>query len=401
MHDTVQILPAILLGGPEHAGKSVLLHQLTCELRRRHIPHYPLRACPDGEGNWANEAEQTLVRAIRLKGRYTAEYIALVERDLRRRTLPLLVDIGGRPTEQDRPLLRACTHAIILYREPSDLERWRAILEDNGLKIIAEIHSDLHGTDKLVSTEGVLRGTLSGLGRGQVVQSFVLDALLERVTSIFAPYTAAVHAQHLAALQGKDDWCMLVLDDLRAALGLTGEWWECNELTAATQQVQTMLQPHEGLALYGVGPGWLYAALAAATAPEHPWQQFDATLGWITPPVVIVSEDKKRSMPWLTYSSAANGTPAVLHFMAAERLDYAGLSEVVVPKIAPEQGLILSGRFPYWLLTAIVRAYVGQVSWIAVAYPQLSLPQQLRAVVVWSATWQPAIGSLLPVPECA
>ena len=43
-------LPAILIGGPPHAGKSVLFYSLTHALRERHIPHHAIRACLDGEG---------------------------------------------------------------------------------------------------------------------------------------------------------------------------------------------------------------------------------------------------------------------------------------------------------------------------------------------------------------
>ncbi|GCF10230.1 hypothetical protein KDI_37940 [Dictyobacter arantiisoli] len=33
-------LPAILIGGPPHAGKSVLFYSLTHALRERNIPHH-------------------------------------------------------------------------------------------------------------------------------------------------------------------------------------------------------------------------------------------------------------------------------------------------------------------------------------------------------------------------
>ena len=47
---------AILIGGPPHSGKSVLTYSLTQTLRQQGIDHYVLRACPDGEGDWSNEA---------------------------------------------------------------------------------------------------------------------------------------------------------------------------------------------------------------------------------------------------------------------------------------------------------------------------------------------------------
>src|SRR5436305_1318113 len=47
----VNLLPAILVGGPPHAGKSVLFYRLTQALRARGLDHHAIRACPDGEGN--------------------------------------------------------------------------------------------------------------------------------------------------------------------------------------------------------------------------------------------------------------------------------------------------------------------------------------------------------------
>src|SRR5579884_757693 len=49
------LLPAVLVGGPPHAGKSVLFYQLTQALRERGIAHFAIRACPDGEGDWFHE----------------------------------------------------------------------------------------------------------------------------------------------------------------------------------------------------------------------------------------------------------------------------------------------------------------------------------------------------------
>jgi CRISPR-associated protein Csx3 len=393
MNDDFPTLPALMLGGPPHAGKSVLLYHLTHALHTRNIPHYALRACPDGEGNWANEADQALVQEIRHKGQFTNEFIALVARDLQQRILPLLVDIGGHPTEKDTPLFHACTHGIILYHELPDLERWRALMASNGLVIIAELHSDLRGVDKLESTGGVLRGTLSGLERGQMIQSFVLDALLERIIALFAPYAEAARRQHLGALHSEPNWHVLALNELRTALGLDGHEWHWTELARATRHVQTMLSPGTGLALYGRGPAWLYAALAAAIAPEHSLRQFDANgLSWISP--LAIQTGRVVTIPGLNAVAISSTNVTVLHFTGGTRLNYHVLGTAEVPVIPAPHGLILDGPMPLWLVTSLVQAYIGQVPWIAVAEPRLGR----QAIVVWSATESPAIGSICPVP---
>ncbi len=60
------LLPAVLIGGPPHAGKSVLFYGLTQALRERGIRHHAIRACPDGEGNWFQEGDPDTVSRIRM-----------------------------------------------------------------------------------------------------------------------------------------------------------------------------------------------------------------------------------------------------------------------------------------------------------------------------------------------
>ncbi|MBV9228005.1 MAG: hypothetical protein JOZ18_01740, partial [Chloroflexi bacterium] len=63
----MNLLPAVLVGGPPHAGKSVLFYRLTQALLECGISHHAIRACPDGEGNWFHEGDPDLVSTIRVK----------------------------------------------------------------------------------------------------------------------------------------------------------------------------------------------------------------------------------------------------------------------------------------------------------------------------------------------
>src|SRR5258708_15852891 len=112
----MNLLPAILFGGPPDGGKSVVFYNLAKVLRERGIPHYAIRACPDGEGNWFYELDQDKVRLIRVKGEWTSDFVKRMCLDLERRHLPLLVDIGGRPPERETGLFRNCTHPLLLLR---------------------------------------------------------------------------------------------------------------------------------------------------------------------------------------------------------------------------------------------------------------------------------------------
>jgi len=164
--------PAVLIGGPPHSGKSVLTYGLTQALRRRGVAHYVVRAAPDGEGDWPNEAAQALVRELRVKGDFGPKFIAFVCESILGRHLPLLVDVGGRPTRDQERILDCCTHAILLTPDDQALARWQDLAHRHGLSVVAELTSRLEGRDQVLAREPLLRGVVTGL---------------ERATSLAAP----------------------------------------------------------------------------------------------------------------------------------------------------------------------------------------------------------------------
>src|SRR5579859_8086129 len=120
MVNQLPTLPAVLIGGPPHAGKSILFYSLTHALRERGIRHHAIRACPDGEGNWTQESDEKTVSQIRIKGDWSDDFVKRVCSDLEHRCLPLLVDMGGHPKESQTCILRQCTHSLLLLRADRD-----------------------------------------------------------------------------------------------------------------------------------------------------------------------------------------------------------------------------------------------------------------------------------------
>src|SRR5437763_1111724 len=195
-------LPAILIGGPPHAGKSVLTYSLTQALRKRHIEHYVIRACPDGEGDWSQEIDQNAVRLIRIKGDWTPDFINLVCRDLERRHFPLLVDTGGSLQPWQTPILRHCTHSLLLLHpnDESTGQIWRQLVEEYGLLPLARLYSVLNGTSTITSESPVVEGTLTGLERNTVASGPLFDLLVERIAALFTSYSSDdLKQRHLAA----------------------------------------------------------------------------------------------------------------------------------------------------------------------------------------------------------
>jgi len=379
--------PAIIVGGPPHSGKSVLTYGLSQALRQRQVEHYVLRACPDGEGDWNMEAQPQTVRLLRDKGPFTGAFVTRVCRDLERRHLPLIVDVGGRPTPDQEQLFGYCTHAILISAVPDELDHWRGMMERQGPVIVAELLSTLTETDAIFSNTPLLRARIAGLERFHEAHGPVIDALVDHVQTIFSFGQDELREMHLRAAPTELTVEIDRLGRTLALLDADGKW-----RPAALRPLLEYLPSHEPLAIYGRGPGWLYATLAAHTAPAPFWQ-FDARMGWVKPVTLHRrgADQLTRPIGWRVVSDGARAPviDAVLH---AAYLDYLEMDGAAVPDIDVSHGLVISGRLPHWVLTGLVRAY-ADAPWIATYQPQF----ETAAVIVVSRGFTRRVGDLEPV----
>jgi CRISPR-associated protein Csx3 len=80
-------------------------------------------------------------------------------------------------------------------------------------------------------------------------------------------------------------------------------------------------------------------------------------------------------------------------------LDYTEAGQLTFPRLPTGRGLIISGKLPFWLVTALVRLYNGMcTSWIACHYPPLNKVGAARAVIVVSHTPDYAPGDVIALP---
>jgi CRISPR-associated protein Csx3 len=389
----VNFLPAILVGGPPHAGKSVLFYHLTQAVRERHIPHHAIRACPDGEGNWFHEGEPETVTTIRVKipGEWPASFVERMCQDLEARRLPFLVDMGGRPQSSQMRLFRLCTHSILLLRQdrPEDTQRWQHLVVEQNLLPLARLFSQREGDSLITARSPLLEGTLTGLERHTTTlgPNSLFEELVQRVAVLFASYNLD-DIEQTYLQQSPTELSLNLVEALRTFTTTSTEW------------EPTMLQPflesipaRVPLSVYGVGPNWLYAALAAHADPQ-PFYLFDPKLpfGWVQPLRVCLGTERSAD-----FDVKADHFPGVTVLKIAfphDRLEYLQPEPLAFPHVPTENGVIFFGRSPYWLLTALVRLYKeAGVPWIAPFYVQSK-----GGVVVYSHvdTYHP--GDIVPLP---
>ena len=376
--------PAVLIGGPPHSGKSVLTYGLTQALRRRGVAHYVVRAAADGEGDWANEAAQALVRELRLKGDFGAKFTAFVCESILGRHLPLLVDVGGRPTREQERILDCCTHAILLTPDDRALARWQDLAHRHGLSVVAELTSRLEGRDQVRDQEPLLRGVITGLERGREPGGPTFEALVERLASVLAYEPEDLYRIHEGLCPAE---IVIHLARLAQTLGVPFEGHRAKWSPSHLTRVLDYLPEAVPLGLYGRGPNWLYAAVALQAAPTA-FYQFDSRLGWVHPLPLRMAHPRSPARLIFSHHSSADIDHLAVQIPAAY-LDYDQLETLSAPPVPTGQGVVLSGKLPHWLYTSLALTY-RTAPWMAIYQPQLEC-----APVVYSASQEYAVGDCL------
>lgn len=377
--------PAILMAGPPHSGKSVLSFLLTAHLRQMKTAHCLLRAVPDGEGDWYMNGDQGLVRSLRLENKrgFSARFVAHMCRVIEQRRVPLLVDIGGMPQGDQFGLIEACSHSILLYREAMGYTEWRGHLARFGLQPVAELQSQQAVDDRILAPRPVLRGIISGLERdpAQRKAGATFGALLDRVAGICDYDESYLENLHLSDAP----YPPLIERELARILGMPVEnsvFWYPESLPALTKRVT----PGQAAALYGRGPVWLAAMLAAQTLPA-PLSIFDVRFGWVDVPQV---RHAPHSSLQVTYCQAETGGLWANIQLSKEGILETGRLTLGAPPAA--DGIILSGRLPRWAFAALTRFFAKTQPWVATNDPNFN-----RAIVVFSRSESMPLGTVLPI----
>jgi len=284
-------------------------------------------------------------------------------------------------------LFSNCTHSLLLLRtdQEDNAEFWRQLVKVNGLLPLAELSSQLSGASRIDADGPVIKGTFAGLERGSLVHGPLFEALVERIALLFTSYTLEELEQTKLDMAPVE--LVANLDTFLQTWAPHSRRWEREMIPRLLAE----LPADTPLAVYGPGPNWVYGALAAHT-DRQPLYQFDPRIGWIAPPPLQVST---HITPEVQVELHAHDQATVLSMrIMSDHLDYLQADPLPFPPVPTEKGLILDGRFPHWLLTAVVRLYKDAgVAWIACRQIQLE-----GAVVVTSHTTGIVPGDLIALP---
>lgn len=139
----------IVIGGPPHSGKSVFIEALMQNVDKDNT--FSFSAAPDGEGPWLQRHyDNSDVVKWRQKGKFTEEFVEDRRKKISEWEGPLMIiDVGGRTSEENSRMIEGATHAIILAGDLSKISEWKEFFEKQSIEVIAKLHSHYHGTNDL------------------------------------------------------------------------------------------------------------------------------------------------------------------------------------------------------------------------------------------------------------
>ena len=252
-----------------------------------------------------------------------------------------------------------------------------------GVAIIAEMVSDLAGQNVMAASGPIPRGTLAGLERGQTAFGPTFAALVDKLANLLAFDQAELARIHLRQAPVE---LSLDLRVLAQTLGVENGRWQPHHLPV----LEDYLPAGKPLALYGRAPTWLYAYLGLLAAPAPVWL-FDARLGWVEAPTLVARPTGVGPATHLYFEQSTDAHHTLLTGITnAQYLDIAEADGIRLPILDPNRGVILSGKLPNWLWTAVSRYYAPHPPWIAAYYPPLA-----GAVTITSKQAERPVGTVV------
>ncbi|BAY83089.1 hypothetical protein NIES267_25750 [Calothrix parasitica NIES-267] len=134
---------------------------------------YIVSGCPDGDGSWFSETAKhdvDLARNLKseYKAKFTEEFARFKAREFQNVKESIFIfDVGGKISPENKIIMAEATHVVILFKENSEISIWENFCKSLGLKVLAIILSDYHGTEDFIEYKlPLLKGRIHCLERG-------------------------------------------------------------------------------------------------------------------------------------------------------------------------------------------------------------------------------------------
>lgn len=381
----------VVVGGPPHSGKSVFIEGLTANLDRTKT--FSFSAAPDGEGAWLqkhyNDPE---VVKLRRKGKFTPEFVADRKKKIHDWEGPLMmIDIGGRTSEENAQMIEGATHAIILAGDLSKMSEWRNFFEQNNVQVIAKLHSHYQGNKDIQrpmepEKEHIV-SSVYHLERGE--PSYDRETI-KQVAGLISDLVENNSAYKQAReIEGKNPFEIFIpevfseLPHEASVRVITGKDGQQKTLENKNIVRYAVPQIYEKALEFDGQPAWLngglnsWAAVAMALAFEEagsPDVRLRSPDGYVSVKnLPQVSNPDKKWWDEPQMLGYKNGSP--IYFVhntahvANNSVKPEDLETMSIPKLPENATVIISSQGPNWLKASIASGYRGKVANIAAFQP--------------------------------
>ena len=303
----------------------------------------------------------------------------------------MIIDVGGRTSEENAQMIEGATHAIILAGDLSKVAEWRDFFEENNVEVIAKLHSHYQGDHDIQRPmepeKSHVTSSVHHLERGEyAADRETIQQVAGLISGLVDGNTAYKQSHEGENVNPFEVFIPEVFKDLPS---------EIIERTITTRdgkqkQVQNkqilrsaIPQIYEKALNFDEQPAWLngpvnsWEAIALALAFEDAGSQ-DVRLrgldGYI--PVKALPETEEVDARWWDapeQQGEINGQPVYLVHNTAHvsnnPINPSDLNSMTVPKVPENALIIISTQGPNWLKASIASGYKGKVAGIAAFQP--------------------------------
>ncbi len=381
----------IVIGGPPHSGKSVFIEALTQNLDKDNT--FSFSAAPDGEGPWLQRHyDDPDVVKLRQKGKFTPEFVADRKKKITDWEGPLMIiDVGGRTSEENAQMIEGATHAIILAGDLSKVAEWRDFFEKNNIQVIAKLHSayqEDHDIQRPMEPDSDhITSMIHHLERGEpAADRETIKQVAGFITDLVDGNVAYKQAHEGENANPFEVFIPEVFKDLPSEMidrvittrdGRQKRVTNKQILRSAIPQIYEKALDFDGQPAWLNGPVNSWEAIALAMAFEDAGST-DVRLrgpdGYI--PIKSLPETEKLDTRWWSEPQRQGEIDSkpiyVVHNTAHASnnpVSPADLETMTVPRVPEDAIVVISTQGPNWLKASIASGYKGKVAGIAAFQP--------------------------------
>lgn len=355
----------IVVCGPPHSGKSVLIANLLERLPSDSLTI--LRACPDGEGNWSNNENQSETSMVRKKGKLTQSFIDDVCRAIDSQTNQIvLVDVGGIMSKENEQVFKHCDGFVVLSIDKKKKYEWLEFGTNLGLECIACLDSSLKGDDEIYESSPYLQGKIVGLKRGKILEN---SQIVKRIASDILKKSKYVEKvfqedteQKVVLEEGEIGLELGYLKEIRTEEGqiLKQVKWREDAIAKIYQAVPEIVKKANEVKIYGVKANYALVAICKACIKSGVpnVSTYDVRSNKYIPIKYIETKENINACDGLRFNILeANENIFIDIDITKEKYSFEDYEKCILPKIDENKNLYLSGRLPNWLLASIITSY--------------------------------------------